>query len=107
MRPNLFLSLLLSLGLVGCNTTYPSRRQALTACNEWKDQGKELIYTSQVKRKKSYFNEGGYVDVEIKKWNRFCKEEDITRQFLGTKQELRPSSESNRFTYEIVKNYRY
>ena len=109
-KPNVLSLLLLTpILLVSCNSTYPSREQAQTACNEWKDKGKELTYTKQVKREKSYLDGGGYEMVEIKEneWNRFCTEEHVTRQFLGKRVLFNTSTSSGRFTYKVAKNYRY
>lgn len=40
----LSLLLLTQLLLVSCSSTYPSRKQAESACDEWKDEGRELAY---------------------------------------------------------------
>lgn len=121
-RTKLLLLLLLTpLLLASCRSTYPSRKQAITACNKWKEKGGERTYKIAVKKSvidRQKGNNGkiiqpsraekcsnskdplcGYQDgtdglivfhyktieevIEKKKLIRSCKEETITKQFLG------------------------
>ena len=80
--------------LVGCSTTYPSRSQAGSACEEWKAKGRELTYNIKERSDNS-------------KWSRFCSLEADTKQVLGLEWNSVGEEWSSNHKEEVKKNFRY
>ena len=96
--------LVVLLGLVGCNTTYPSQRQAFTACKEWESDEKTVKW----KHVPSRGNLTGWVKTDD---SRRCVVESETNQVLGLMNQVIEDDEwvedENEGEKVVVKNFRY
>ena len=97
MKSSPLFAIVLVLGLVGCNTTYPSLRQAGTACAEWESDGKTMTWI-----RNNYRNQ---------KQSRRCVKEIETNQVLGLMNQVIEDDEfvvdENEGDYKVAKNFRY
>lgn len=79
----LLASVLLLIGVSGCESKFPSRVEAQNACEEWDSQGE--ISDGDVRKGKWEMREDGksYFVYQKNREARACVEEKETNQFLG------------------------
>jgi hypothetical protein len=99
--PSPLLLIVLVLGLVGCNTTYPSLRQAKTACREWESDEKTVTWTVNPR----------WSNPNRERTSRRCEEESETNQVLGLINQVIEDGDfvgkENEGKFKVVKNFRY
>jgi len=97
---------LLLLGLVGCGK-YPSREQAVRACNEWKGRGASTTFVNK-SQLRYQVEKNGVVPV----FSRSCEEETAENQVLGKENRKIENgtwtrAESHSEDWNVVKHFRY
>ena len=103
--------LVVLLGLMGCNTTYPSIWQASSACSEWESEEKKVYGNNSKVWDVAKQKEVIIRDARPIQTSRKCTWESETNQILGLVNQVIENDEwiedENEGNFKVMKNFRY